>query len=136
MLIPRKVTLSTFRNDPYHLRMRVNGYDLSAADFKFSVRLLPDTGGSPLAEVIEETVIATSGVRVVDTGTEDDVPYTDIEVFIDLADSDWPAADEPGDDVILSYDFGWTDTPETEGFYNPRATYLYGDFIVKGSVND
>lgn len=135
MLIPHKVPLYTFRNDPYHLRMRVNGYDLSDAEFQFTVRQLPDDPDPTVAEAIEETTIGLTGVRVVDTGTEDGVPWTDIEVFIDADDDTWPAAAEPGDDVVLSYDFGWTDTPAASGFYNPRATYLYGDFTVRGSVN-
>jgi hypothetical protein len=137
MDIPQKVTLIAFRTEPYHLRMRIEGYDLSGADFKFSVRLLPDTPGSAIVEVTNTVTIGTEGVRVVDTGTDDDsVPWTDVEILILAGAWDDAPAPEVGEDTELHHDFGWTPDPVTTGFYNPRQNYLYGPFIVKGSVND
>lgn len=132
----KRWNLVHFRNDPFHLTMRIYGENLAdAPSLKFAIRLYPDAPGDPIVELEKVTVINTSGVRVVDSGIEDDLPFTDLEIIIGKGDI-FPAAPEAGGDAVFAYDFEWTATPVTDGFYNPEQTRLFGDFIVKGSVND
>lgn len=136
MAIAQKLTLTTFRTDPFHETMRVLGKDLSAAlSLTFAIRLYPDAPGDPIAKLSKVTAINASGVRIVSTGMEDGVPYTDLEILLGKGDN-YPNAGEAGADLTLAYDFKWIEAPVASGFYNPEQTILFGDFIVKGSVNE
>lgn len=138
-MIAQNQTLTAFRQDPLQIAMRVNGYDLTGATFKLSVRLYPDAAGDPLIEVEGTPTPGANGIRIADTGTTDGVPWTDLDILIGkalLSDSSIPAAEEAGDDIILAYDFGWTRASSSTAFVAVEETILFGDFIVKGSVND
>lgn len=116
--------------------MRVRGVDLgTATSINFAIRLYPDAPGTPIAMLMRVTDINVSGVRVVETGVIAGEPYTDLEVLLGKGDN-YPPAPEAGGDLTLAYDFKWTEAANTTGFFNPEQTILFGDFIVKGSVND
>lgn len=136
MIAARKVTLDTFRRDPFHLTMRVLGRDLSTAtSITFAIRLYPDAPGAAIAALSKVTDINVSGIRIVDTGVINGEAYTDIEILLGKGDN-YPPAAEIGADITLAYDFKWIEAANTDGFFNPEQTILFGDFIVKGSVND
>ncbi len=107
MAIARRQALSAFREDPFVLRFRARGYDLSGAVMAFAVRLYPNAEGEALIQLGLTTTRGAAGIRVVATGSEAGVPWTDVEIVgpKDLI-AALPFTGEAGADDTFAYDFG------------------------------
>jgi hypothetical protein len=142
MAFAGRITLRAFRNDPLRVTLSVRGVDLTGATFSFAVRQYPDQSGDALLGPLSNTTTTGQrGVRLVDVLTVDSVPTSLIEIIDTKANMQaLPAAAEVGSgspaEVGLSFDFQWTPADGDEaGFAATEQTWLFGDFIVMGSVN-
>ena len=138
MLTAVNQTLSAFRNDPLYLLMEVIGYDLSGNLPSLAVKLYPDAPGPPLLLLAPTVIPGADGIRSVSvTYDDDDVPTTLLEAIASkTVISALPAAPVAGADVTLAYDLQWTPPLAGTGLSPVEETVLFGDFIIKGSVND
>lgn len=137
MAIAKRVAMTAFREDPFVVRFRVRGYNLTGAIQRFAVRLYPDEPGDARIQVGNTDTRGAEGIRVVETGVEGLFPWTDVEVIL-AKDSvrSLPEASEAGSDVKFAYDYEWQRPDTGSGFSEEEETILYGDFVVRGSVNN
>lgn len=137
MNVSKRVDLRAFREDPYQLRFRVRGYNLTGATMAFAVRLYPNAPGDAEIEIGNTTTRGAEGIRIVDTGVTDGFDWTDVEIIIAKATvSALPTVGEAGADDVFAYDFEWERADTGSGFSEEETTILFGDFIVRGSVNN
>jgi hypothetical protein len=138
MMTAQRLDLSVFRNDPLSLPMAVIGFDLSDSAPTLAVKLLPDAPGIPLLLLAPTSIPGADGIRIVSVvRDEDDVPTTLMEGIASEATlATLPPAALPGADLTLSYDLQWTPPSDGSDFTSVEETILFGDFIIKGSVND
>lgn len=133
----QRLDLRVWRRDPMRFTFAVRGVDASGSGPALVVRLYPDAPGAPQIALGPTTTEGAEGVRCVDVYEEDGLPVTLFEAVADKETiAALPEPSEAGSDLSLAYDMQWTLPPDPLGFTQLEQTFLYGKFIVRGSVND
>lgn len=133
----RKYRFEAFRSDPFLQLFRVWGYHLADVPMNFALRLYPGAPGLPLYSTGKTTVRGAPGLRVAAQGLSDGLPWSDVELIVPKASVEaLPQPAEAGAALSIAYDLQWS-LPDPGGDYvTVEETILFGDFVVKGSVND
>lgn len=109
--------------------MRFIGVDLTGADFRLQVRLLPNTPGSPLVDLTKVSTAAAEGVRLISVETVDGQPVSTIGIRVNETTMEGlPFSGELGDSSVLAWDMQVTPVGGL------KSKWIGGDFIVEGGV--
>lgn len=125
-----------FRNDPFLCLIRIWGYNLNDIPMNFALNHCSD---APLPALIDVGITiepGAQGIRVAAVGFTAGLPWSDIEILLSKATmASLPPAAEAGSDLALTYDFQWKLPNRAGDYVRVEETILFGDFVIKGSVN-
>jgi hypothetical protein len=133
MIKAQLVPLSIARGAPRVFTIEITGIDLTGADLHAMIRLTRDAPGAPLLDLPPTTDAGAPGVRLVGTDDSGLLPVSWVRLQIPAMSDGYgqnqlPPADDPGDDVALSWDLFVT----PQGWTTDR--WLYGPVTVEGTA--
>lgn len=136
MATNRRYNIQAYRNDPAAIILTMSGVDLTGVTMAFAVKLKPDVAGDPL---IARSTASGAGITLLDVAVDaDGIPTSTVQILISKSQmAALPAAAEPGASLVLAYDLQWTPPSAiTAPATSIETTFMSGNFVVLGSVND
>jgi hypothetical protein len=133
-MIARELPWGAFVDDPLQITMRVRGLDLTDTTFDYLIQETPFT--DPIVSVSETETPGADGVRLVAVGTDDSVPYSDVEIIVTLATlaSAIDGVRRGQGKLVLYHKFQWS-LPSGTGFSVLERTIFYGPLTIQGGSN-
>jgi len=109
--------------------IRFAGVDLTGAEFRLQVRLLPNTPGGALVDLATVASAAAEGVRLIGVEMIDGNPVSMVGIRINETTMEGlPFTGELGDDSVFAWDMQVTPAGGL------KAKWIGGDFIVEAAV--
>lgn len=125
-----------FRKDPFLCLIRIQGYNLNNVPMNFALNLYPDAPPPALIDVGITIEKGVQGIRVAAVGFVNGLPWSDIEILLRKETiASLPRMGEAGSDAVFAYDIQWTLPSPVGDYVRVEETILFGDFVIKGSVN-